>query len=386
LHAHGIDGRGTTIAIVDSFGSPTIRNDLHAFDQEFGRAAMPGIPADPAILHDPKLTIIQPAGKVPAFNIANADMDGWAVETTLDVEWAHVFAPHANILLVETPTDETEGIQGFPEIVAAENYVINHRLADVISQSFGSTEASFPSARTILGLRSAFENARRHHVTVLAASGDDGVASERADGSCCLPNAANSWPSSDPLVTSVGGTELSLDNAGNRTAPDVVWNDSVGSSGGGTSAIFPRPAFQARVQRVTGPWRSTPDISMSAALNGGVWIYISTFGLNVPFHVLAGTSEATPEFSGVVAMAAQLRGKRLGWINKRLYRMSYARDGLVDVTTGNNSFAGVAGFAATRGYDLASGLGTVNTPRFVRSLAQRTDEQFNADLLAFVKR
>ncbi len=180
---------------------------------------MPNVPADPAILHDPKLTVIQPAGKVPAVNITNLE---WAVETTLDVERAHVFAPRANILLVETPTDETDDVQGFPEIVAAENYVITHQLADVISQSFGSTEASFPSARTILGLRSAFENARRHHVTVLAASGDDGVTSERANGSCCLPSAANSWPSSDPLVTSVGGAELALDNAGNGTAPDVV--------------------------------------------------------------------------------------------------------------------------------------------------------------------
>src|SRR5438874_11421454 len=131
LHTSGIDGTGTTIAIVDSFGSPTIARDLHTFDQAFGHPSDPSIPADPAILQDPKLTIIQPAGLVPAFDPTNPVMLGWAVETTLDVEWAHVFAPRANILLVETPTAETEGVQGFPEIVAAENYVIGHRLATV---------------------------------------------------------------------------------------------------------------------------------------------------------------------------------------------------------------------------------------------------------------
>ncbi|MDP9336181.1 MAG: protease, partial [Actinomycetota bacterium] len=171
LHTSGIDGRGTTIAIVDSFGSPTIARDLHAFDQAFGQPSDPSIPADPAILQDPKLSIIQPAGPVPAFDPTNPEMLGWAVETTLDVEWAHVFAPRANILLVETPIAETEGVQGFPEIVAAENYVISNRLATVISQSFGATEETFPSVQSLLHLRSAFENARSHHITVVAASG-----------------------------------------------------------------------------------------------------------------------------------------------------------------------------------------------------------------------
>lgn len=86
-------------------------------------------------------------------------MAGWAFETDLDIEYSHTIAPKANILLVETPEEETEGVQGFPQIVAAENYVIEHRLGDVISQSFSATEASFPSPQAILSLRSAYENA-----------------------------------------------------------------------------------------------------------------------------------------------------------------------------------------------------------------------------------
>jgi Predicted protease len=117
LYLNNLDGRGTTIAIVDAFGSPSIKRDLAHFDSGFNIAA------------PPHFTIIQPVGKVPPYHV-NADRFGWAFETTLDVEWAHAMAPGANILLVETPSTETEGLQGFPKIVQAENYVINHHLAE----------------------------------------------------------------------------------------------------------------------------------------------------------------------------------------------------------------------------------------------------------------
>jgi subtilase family serine protease len=168
LLSRGLDGTGRTIVIVDAFGSPTIAQDLAHFDQTFG------LP-DP-----PSLRIVQPAGAVPPYPqdpAGTSDRSGWAAETTLDVEWSHVFAPGADILLVETPVPETEGVQGFPEIVKAENYVIDHDLGDVISQSFAATEETFPDAGAIRGLRSAFLNARRHHVTVLGSSGDQGATS-----------------------------------------------------------------------------------------------------------------------------------------------------------------------------------------------------------------
>ena len=130
-------GKGATIVIVDSYGSPTIKNDLSVFDRAYG------LPAPP------KFRIIQPAGKVPAYDPANSDMVGWAGETTLDVEWAHAVAPGANILLVETPVSETEGMHGFPQIIAAEEYVLNHHLGDVISQSFSATEADLPGSKPV---------------------------------------------------------------------------------------------------------------------------------------------------------------------------------------------------------------------------------------------
>ena len=109
---------------------------------------------------------------MPKFRASNPDMAGWAGETTLDVEWAHVFAPGANILLVETPVSETEGVHGFPQMIKAENYVIKHHLASVISQSFGATENTFKTTKSLLALRSAFKLAAKSGVTVLAASGD----------------------------------------------------------------------------------------------------------------------------------------------------------------------------------------------------------------------
>ena len=145
VYASGVTGKGATIVIVDSFGSPTIRNDLSVFDRAFG------LPAPPTF------RIIQPAGKVPAYDPANSDMVGWAGETTLDVEYAHTVAPGASILLVETPVSETEGVHGFPQIVAAEEYVLKHHLGDVISQSFSATEQTFPSAAAVQALRGAYQ-------------------------------------------------------------------------------------------------------------------------------------------------------------------------------------------------------------------------------------
>src|SRR5579863_7085223 len=103
LYRHGITGKGETIVIVDSFGSPTIKHDLGVFDKEFG------LPAPPSF------KIVTPAGKIPKWNPNDSDMTGWGGETTLDVEYAHTIAPGARILLVETPISETEGVQGFPQ-------------------------------------------------------------------------------------------------------------------------------------------------------------------------------------------------------------------------------------------------------------------------------
>jgi subtilase family serine protease len=366
LYAHGVTGRGRTIVIVDSYGSPTISQDIKTFDKQFG-------------FPDPHLKIVK-FGNVPAFDPTNATQVGWAEETTLDVEYAHSIAPNANIVLAETAVAETEGVTGFPEMMNAEQSLINSGVGDVISQSFGATENTFPgfsqgNYSSLQNLRYAFKDALAHRVTVLGASGDAGATDYELDGSTLYPYRVNSWPSSDPLVTSVGGSQLYLDNAGNRLKPDSVWNDGYGAGGGGVSAVFPRPPFQIGVRGVVGSHRSTPDISMSSAVNGGAWVYWSFAGTGgAGWYIIGGTSEATPIFSGIVALADQVAGHRLGLLNPALYALGAASrhvrgTGLVDITAGGNSFAGVTGSTATSGYDVASGWGTINAARFVPALA-----------------
>jgi subtilase family serine protease len=360
LYAGGWTGAGRTIVIVDSFGSPTIQKDLDVYSDHYG---LPRTHVD----------IITPAGAIPPWG-SDPDMPGWAVETTLDVEISHAIAPGAHLLLVETPVAETEGVQGFPEMMASENYVIDHNLGDVITQSFGATENTFPDfatgAGSLLNLRGAFKNAQRHNVTVLAASGDTGPTDYTSNGAL-YPMQVNSWPSADPLVTSIGGTQMHLDAAGNHLSPDVTWNDGYGASGGGPSHVFSRPGFQNGVRSIVGNSRGTPDISMSAAVDGGAILYYTTpASSRGSWHIVGGTSEASPIFAGIVAIADQVAGDRLGNLNARLYEMGRksAAHGIVDITIGNNDFASVPGFAAVAGYDMATGWGTIDAARFVPAL------------------
>lgn len=366
LLRRGIDGKGTSIVIVDSFGSPTIRRDLAVFDREFALKA-------------PPLMIIHPAGPIPRFSRQNTSMVAWAFETTLDVEWAHVMAPAARIVLVETPTSENEGTSGFPQIVKAEKYVLAHHLGAVISQSFGATEETFRRG-TLRPLRGAYIEATRpgHEVTVLAASGDNGATDLQSDMSLLYTHRVTEWPASDPLVTSVGGLDLSLDPAGRRLAPDQVWNDqnSPNAGGGGRSTVFSRPAFQNGVAAVVGRHRGVPDVSMSASDIDAVDIYETFDGAG--WTLSGGTSEATPLFAGIVALADQVAGHPVGPINRFIYAMAARRDrGIVDITHGNNTVTfdqggnqyTVRGWNAVRGYDLSSGTGTVDAQFFVPELA-----------------
>jgi len=385
LFRRGITGTGETVVIVDAFGSPTVTQDLASYDAQYG------LPAPPSF------KIIQPVGPVPPYQ-ENGIREAWAVETTLDVDMVHTVAPGANILLVESPVNETEGVTGFPQIVQAENYVIDHNLGDVVSQSFEATEGTFPNAGSIMALRSAYVNAARHHVTVVSTTGDSGVTDLTSDQVTYYTHRVVDWPSSDPLVTAVGGTQLHLDATGHHTSPDTVWNDTFNpaanemafggafsdagpnaiASNGGVSSVFARPAYQNRVANVVGSARGVPDITMSAACNGAVELYQSFPGAPAGWYLVCGDSGATPLFAGIVALADQVAQHRLGLINPALYAMkAHSAPGLVPVTSGNNTVSftqdgkslTIVGFRAGPGYNLASGTGTVNAAEFVPTLA-----------------
>jgi subtilase family serine protease len=415
LFSRGIEGRGETIVIVDAFGSPSIGSDLQTFDAQMG---LPNPPSFRVITPEGPITTT-PSNCTSTYTPNGpdecSDYYGWTDETSLDVEWSHVMAPQANILLVETPMTETEGIYGFPQIVAAENYVVDHHLGDVITQSFGAAETTFTNPGQIYSLRSAYINAAEHGVTVLAASGDQGSTDDFCSPTngcadpdnvfCCFSTRTIDWPSSDPLVTAVGGTQLHLNAQGNRTAPDSVWDDlsstvgvpgpvyTWGASGGGHSTVFSRPFFQDGVAGIFGGSRSTPDIAMSAAVNGAVDFYDSTDPAVAGWGIVGGTSEASPLFSGVVALADQDAGHSLGYLDPALYAMTHGRgwDGIVPISQGTNTYTfcpaadtnddtgacasssdlvTVPGFNANGSYNDATGLGTVDAATFVPALAR----------------
>ncbi len=375
LYAKGFDGKGRTIVIIDPYGSPTLAKDLATFDHALG------LPAPPS------LRVLQPVGKVPAFNPANAEMVEKAGETTGDVETAHEIAPGASILVIETPAGETLTGGGFSQFMAADNYVVTHNLGDVMSQSFGIPEQNFKRS-VLLSLRYGFVNAEHHDVTALAASNDLGATGPTTTGTFYTDPIVD-WPASDPLVTGVGGTTLHLDAAGNRTSPDTAWNDSHDAtvkklegalpwaSSGGLSAIFARPTYQGSVAATVGDHRGVPDVSMSASLSGAVLLYGSYTGTGT-WGPGGGTSAACPEFAGIVAIADQYAGRRLGLINSALYRLETEKaPGIVDVTQGNNTVSflqadrtvTVKGYSAKPGYDLVTGVGTINAALFVPELA-----------------
>ena len=278
--------------------------------------------------------------------------------------------------------------------------MIDHHLGGVISQSFSATEQTFPSRPSLLALRGAYIDAARQGVTVLAASGDSGAADVKFNEVTYYLHRVTSWPDSDPLVTAVGGTQLHLAAGGGNVTPPTVWNDTFNApanefvgggpgpsplaGGGGTSVVFARPRFQNGVRDIVGDHRGVPDISMSAACNGAADMYQSFAGQPAGWYPTCGTSEATPEFAGIVALADQMAGHPLGVINGYLYRMlAQHAPGLVDVVSGNNTVSfrqggklhTVRGFRARPGYDLASGVGTVNALRFVPELARAADHR-----------
>lgn len=367
----GLNGTGATIALVDLYGSPTIRQDLKAFDQAYG-------------LPDAHLD-------VATYGTVNDDLStpdelGWGQESTLDVEYAHAMAPKAHLLLVQVAPDATNAQLGTGNLVAAMSWAIKHYHIDAMSLSWGDMEANFTEAtggntqdakRLLDSLRGGLITAAAHHVTVLVASGDDGPTGPTLDGSGLYPFRTVSWPASDPLATAVGGTLMHLDATGARQSPDAAWSrDGIGAAGGGgLSAFFPAPRYQQPVAPVVGTQRGLPDLALNSSCDSPVNTYVS-FGWSVGdgpgWQSVCGTSEAAPLMAGLVADAAAKAGHPLGQINPRLYTLSATgrMDGVSDVTSGCTDDFGVPGFCAAPGYDLATGWGTVgNATEFALTLA-----------------
>ena len=369
LWRQGIDGAGTTIAVMEGWHYLDIYRQVAGFDKVFG------LP-DP-----PQIQTIYPAGPLPAkcprgmlrlqsYGSCNA----WKNELTLDVIAAHLIAPYAKIIISATPAnteitgDPAENV-AMPEIMKGVAYVSSHHLANVMSISDGTGETTYPAGPAQVTSQNAAElTAAANGVPVLVSTGDCGVVQNLAIANAQCSNTSPTpdtaaWNDS-PWVTAVGGSVPNLDpTTGQRLGLDPLWH--VGGAiaeGAGYSSVFTRPSYQNGVASIThSPMRSVPDITLNSQ------------------H---GTSESAPLLAGVLALATQLNKGDVGPINPALYQVlgpQGTRAGLADVVKGNNSVTTpdgstvlVRGFTAAKGFDVASGWGTINAARFVPSLAAAT--------------
>jgi subtilase family serine protease len=354
LIGNGFTGKGHTIVIIDAFGSPTVGDDLKAFNLEFG-------------LPDAPFRVVKMPG-TPPFDPNNADMVGWTGEIALDTQWAHAVAPGANIVLVAAKSDFDE------DLTAALNYALDHHLGDVVSMSFGESESFLGNPDgldAIAAWQAAFEKARKQHVTVFASAGDWGSTNPMdADGNI-LPFQNIQWPASSPLVTSVGGTNLFFGTATNadpngKYQSEQVWNDPYGATGGGMSSLIDEPFFQhvavgSAINKTLHKHRGIPDVAYNGGVAGGVLV---VWGVGEGCcYLFGGTSAGAPQWAGIIADLNQARGRPMGFINDRLYLLGGlgALRGLFhDVKVGDNAFGGIDGYPAKPGYDLSTGWGTPN--------------------------
>lgn len=362
----GFTGVGQTIVIIDSFGSPSPEADLHQFDSDYG------LP-DP-----PSFKVLSPLGTVP-FDPHNDDQSGWAQETNLDIQWAHVMAPAASLVLLTSPVSETQGLQGIPEFLQLEKYAVDNNLGKIISQSWGTTEETLftPAGKKILDQFNAFfADATKQHVTFLAASGDAGTANPDVNNHI-YPFPTVGFPADSPWVTAVGGTSLYADTHG-KYQSEVVWNTGIGSaSGGGYSHYFKMPYFQqkylpASIVQVSHGYRSVPDVAFNADPVTSVPVYLS-FMPDPGYYLFGGTSAGSPQWSGLIADANQMARHPLGFINPALYKIGHDPSSYAlafhDIFVGNNTQGAVSGYSATDGWDFVTGWGTPKANNLINQMA-----------------
>ena len=328
LYKAGLDGSKQTVVIVDAWGSATIQTDAATYASFYGLA--------------PMNLSVYPLGTacVPTDAASLANCQGWATETSLDVESAHAVAPGANIALVEAASDYDDDLN------AAVVYAVDHHLGSVISNSYGG-----PESQEGLPSNDPFDAtlmlAAAEGISVNFSTGDFG------DWSPIEGYTDVSYPASSPYATAIGGTSLFLnknktlgfqtgwgnnfteityptDNKGYSdplVPPDSSPEDGLGfvfGAGGGASGVFRKPAFQ---RGLPGKYRLVPDISYLADPQTGIEIFCTGSSCfnddagNIYIGLIGGTSLSCPMFSSLWAITNQRAGHPLGQAARSIYSL-----------------------------------------------------------------
>ena len=300
---------GQSIAIVEAYGSSTIQSDLNKFCTTFA-------------LPTTTISIYYPQG-VPTHD------DTWALETSLDVEWAHGIATGAKIMLVVAKSPVST------DLLAAVDYAVSLGPKQ-IAMSWGTPEFNGQSYYDY--------HFNKTGVTFLASAGDAG--------------AAVMWPAASSYVVGVGGTHVVLDVNGNITS-ETAWS----SGGGGVSAYNAKPTFQNGWQSATK--RTTPDVAYDGDPNTGVAVYITNYYGQTGWLSCGGTSAGPPQWAALFALVNSGRVSSVNGANTALYNAgnsNYAGN-YRDITSGSNGK-----YSATVKYDYITGLGTPRSSSLVTYL------------------
>ncbi|MDT5000755.1 MAG: hypothetical protein QOK12_2860 [Mycobacterium sp.] len=338
-----LDGTGVTVAITDAYAAPTIASDANQYASLNGDGSYtPG-----------QLTQTNPT----SFTHASAcGPSGWYGEETLDVEAVHAMAPAANIHYYGAASCFDA------DLLDALARVVTDDTAQLVTNSWGDVEAN-ATADSIAAYESVFMQGAAEGISFMFSSGDNG--DELANTGIKQAD----YPTSDPYVTSVGGTSTAIGASGalsfetgwgtekySLSSTGTAWTVSVPflyGAGGGTSHLFNQPAYQAGI--APGPYRMVPDVAMNADPNTGMLIGETQKFPNGTYYDqyrIGGTSLASPLFAGMTALSIQHAGAGVGLLNPTIFAHSAA---FQDVK-GNPPAAGVVRVDFANGVDASGGL------------------------------
>jgi subtilase family serine protease len=417
LYAAGYDGTGQTVVIIDAFGSPTIYDDLLSFDllQNSPTYYAANLPWTTMAEVQQHLHIYYPEGQ-PVFNASDPDQLSWSTEVTLDVCMVHAIAPGANIALVIALNDNDQ------PLTYAVQYAVLHHLGSVISQSWGDPEWDIAAAGKsgfidLMQAHAVYMLAALMHITVFASAGDWG-ASDLSQYYIPVPYNNPLYPSSDPFVTAVGGTNLFMICAngykegtgswtpptGNspRTSPGTTYNYEIAgndyeamvadgypapsdmvTTGGAMSQFFPLPFWQYGITMTYAngtsfrpTMRCTSDVSFDSGVYGGIGpVPWSADAAGITYtYIIGGTSAGSPFWAALTAIANQKVGHPLGFISPILYldkTTLYSTGAFHDITMGDNTYPTgfpLLGFEATKGWDAPTGIGSPDAAKLILQL------------------
>ncbi len=373
LAAAGLNGSGRTIGIL-------AESNVNVSDTTFFRQYF-GLPAN-----DPLVVL-----NGPDPGIVTSPIDD-ELEGNIDIQWAGAVAPAARILLITSETTRTTYGTDLSAV-----YAVGNNLVDVLSYSYGSCEKDFSDADTAF-FTNVWAQAAAQGISVMVASGDSGVA-----GCVVATNVASvNGLCSSPYATCVGGTQFNDGDDFSTTywdatndpttkksvkgyVPETTWNENGAAGGGGKSILFERPPWQNVAGLPADGARYVPDISLAASrLTPYLTVRGHSTGTTGLLDNYGGTSFSAPALAGITALLSQKAGTRLGNLNPVFYALGRAQYGgaagsapaaltagtpvLHDITTGNNSASGVAGYAAGPGYDAATGLGSIDAAALASAL------------------